>query len=61
MAADVTAGRLRLLLPDWSRETVPLQLVFLQHRYPVHRQRQLIEYLQARCTAFDADWPFPAG
>lgn len=60
VAADVATGRLRLLMPDWCQETVPLQLVFLQNRYPVQRQRQLIEYLQARFTAFDADWPFPA-
>ncbi|MCP3023454.1 substrate binding domain-containing protein [Cupriavidus basilensis] len=59
VAADVSAGRLVLLFPEWYQDSVPLQLVFLQSRFPSYRQRRLIEFLQARFAAFDADYPFP--
>ncbi|MGO4307871.1 LysR family transcriptional regulator [Cupriavidus sp. RAF12] len=61
VAGDVEAGRLVLLFPAWYQEPpMPLQLVFLQSRYPALRQRRLIEFLQERFAAFDARFPFPA-
>ncbi len=60
VAADVEAGRLVLLFPEWYLEPMPLQLVFLQNRFPSLRQRRLIEFLQERFEAFDARYPFPA-
>jgi len=33
--------------------------LFLQSRFPSYRQRRLIEFLQARFAAFDAEYPFP--
>lgn len=60
VAGDIRAGRLALLFPDWYQEPMPLQLVFLQSRFPSLRQRRLIEFLQERFAAFDAAYPFPA-
>ncbi|EHP37751.1 LysR family transcriptional regulator [Cupriavidus basilensis OR16] len=59
VAADVSAGRLVLLFPEWYQDSVPPQLVFLRSRFPSYRQRRLIEFLQARFAAFDADYPLP--
>ncbi len=59
VADDIRAGRLVLLFPDWYVEPMPLQLVFLQSRFPSLRQRRLIEFLQERFAAFDAAYPFP--
>lgn len=58
VAADVEAGRLVLLFPAWYLDPMPLQLVFLQNRFPSLRQRRLIEFLQERFAEFDARYPF---
>ncbi|MGO4326038.1 LysR family transcriptional regulator [Cupriavidus sp. 2TAF22] len=59
VAADVSTGRLVLLFPGWYEDSIPLQLVFLQSRFPSYRQRRLIEFLQVRFAAFDTEYPFP--
>ena len=59
VAADVQAGRLKVLLKDWLGEPTPLNLICAhraQLRKPVHLLR---EFVQARCGELLAQAPWP--
>lgn len=58
VAADVGAGRLRLVLPAWSGEDAPLQLLFTAARRRPLRVDALADHLAARIAAFASDHPF---
>ncbi len=58
VAADVEAGRLVHLFQDWTHDPMPVQLVFLQSRYPSLRQRRMIAFLQEKFAALEARYPY---
>lgn len=60
VAADVTAGRLRPLLTNWSEEDSPLQLLFASGRRRPLRVDALADHLAGRIAAYAAAHPFPA-
>lgn len=58
--ADVRAGRLELLLPDWQGESAPLQLVCPHRRQFSVAVRRLHAALQAHCATWMAELPPPS-
>ncbi len=62
VAADVGAGRLRVVLPAWSGEDAPLQLLFAAGRHRPMRINALADHLAGRIEAYAAAYPcvFPA-
>ncbi|WP_042701584.1 LysR family transcriptional regulator [Azospirillum sp. B506] len=60
VAADVSAGRLRPLLADWSAEESPLQLLFASGRRRPLRVDALADHLAGRIAAHAAAHPFKA-
>ncbi|MBP2300532.1 LysR family transcriptional regulator [Azospirillum picis] len=58
VAADVAAGRLHRVLPGWTREDTPLQLLFASGRHRPLRVDALADHLAARIAAYAAAHPF---
>lgn len=58
VAADVHGGRLRLVLPAWSGEDAPLQLLFTAARHRPMRVDALADHLAARIAAYAAAHAF---
>ena len=59
VAADVSAGRLQVLLPELLGEPTPLNLI-CAHRAQLSKPVLLLrEFVQARCAALLADAPWP--
>jgi DNA-binding transcriptional LysR family regulator len=48
IAADVRAGTLRMLLPDWCTNEAPVHALFHANRYMAPRVRVLLDYLVER-------------
>ncbi len=48
IAADVRAGRLRVLLPDWRHHDAPLHAIYHSKRYMAPRVRVLLDFLVER-------------
>jgi DNA-binding transcriptional LysR family regulator len=48
IAADVRAGTLRMLLPDWCTNEAPVHALFHGNRYMAPRVRVLLDYLVER-------------
>ncbi|MFJ6325987.1 MULTISPECIES: LysR substrate-binding domain-containing protein [unclassified Rhizobium] len=48
LAADLDAGRLELVLPDWSYKPTPMHLVYAPDRRPTAMLRSAIDFLIAR-------------
>lgn len=48
LAADIDAGRLELVLPQWSYKPVPMHLVYAPDRRPTAMLRSVIDFLVAR-------------
>jgi DNA-binding transcriptional LysR family regulator len=57
IAADVSAGRLEALLPDWRGEAAPLNLICADRRLLSPAVHALREFLAARCAGL----PLPPG
>lgn len=57
ICADVAAGRLEVLLPDWRGEAAPLHLICADRRLLSPAVQALREFLAARC----AQLPSPPG
>ena len=57
ICADVAAGRLEVLLPDWRGEAAPLHLIWADRRLLSPAVQALREFLAARC----AQLPSPPG
>lgn len=49
MTADLLAGRLRVLCPEWTGELAPIYMVCADRRYLSPTIRLLKEFLEARC------------
>lgn len=54
IAADLQAGRLTMLLPEWSCPDAPLHALYHRSRYPAPRLRALLEFLSARFAQMEA-------
>jgi len=51
LAADLAAGRLVPVLPEWSFRPTPMHLVYAQDRKPTAKLRSAIDFLVARLGA----------
>jgi DNA-binding transcriptional LysR family regulator len=64
IAADVRAGRLRMVLPDWCTHEASVHALFHANRYMAPRVRALLDFLVARfdetTAALLGDLAFPS-
>lgn len=58
IAADVQAGRLMILLPEWRCPDAPLHALYHRNRYLTPRLRTLLDFLVARFSQMEAEQPF---
>jgi len=59
IAADVQAGRLTILLPEWRCPDAPLHALYHRNRYLTPRLRALLGFLVARFAQMEAEQQFP--
>ena len=57
MTADIVAGRLRVLCPEWSGEQAPVYLVCADRRHLSPTVQRLREFLETRCNEVAAAIP----
>jgi len=55
VSADIRAGRLVVVLPEWRTPDVPLYALYQRSRYMAPRVRVLIDFLAVRFTQMAAD------
>jgi len=55
IAADVHAGRLTILLPEWHCPDAPLNAMYHRNRYLTPRLRALIDFLAERFAKMEAE------